>query len=156
MNHRLTPAQAAELLEIGEERVRQLCRNGTLAASKVPGGREWQIDAAAVAERAGSIPPSRRRRPAASTEVSVDEIVEAVIRRLCQPPDTSAVAEVRRERDRYRSDAAAVREAALHLTQAAREVRVGMAAALAALDEQAEALSALLAPGSVADLLPPP
>lgn len=150
----LTTAQVAEVLGVGEERVRQLCRAGELAARKVRSGREWQVDATAVAGRAGSVARPRRPRSPAPAGPSLDELAEAVARRLDWPLNEATLCEVERERDRYRSEAAAVRESALHLSRAVTEVRAGMTALLDAMDEQAEALAALLAPGAVADLLP--
>lgn len=150
----LTTAQAAEVLGVGEERVRQLCRSGELVAGKVRSGPEWQVDAASVAERANSVARPRRPRSPATGGPSLDELVAAVARRLGTSSEDAILRDVERERDRYRSDAAAVRESALHLTRAVTEVRAGMTALLDAMDEQAEALAALLAPGGVADLLP--
>lgn len=62
---------------------------------------------------------------------------------------------VERERDRYRADAASIREAALQLVAAADETHQAVAALLRIMARQRDTLSQLLAPGSPQDLMPP-
>ncbi len=64
------------------------------------------------------------------------------------------LAATERERDKHRADAAAAREAALRVVAAAQEANSAMSGLLGVLQRQQDALVQLLAPGSLADLLP--
>lgn len=59
-----------------------------------------------------------------------------------------------RERDRYRAEAATVKEAALRLVGSAQETHSVVSGLLTVLEQQQEALVQLLAPGSLDDLMP--
>jgi hypothetical protein len=66
----------------------------------------------------------------------------------------AAAAAISRERDRYRADAAAAREAVLRLAGVNRDAVGAARQLLDALDAQADAIAQLVGPGSPQDLLP--
>ena len=55
----ITVKEAAEILGVGEARVRKLCATGQIKAQKF--GRDWAIVRESVEERAANTPPPGRR-----------------------------------------------------------------------------------------------
>jgi excisionase family DNA binding protein len=147
--------QAAEELGLSTQAVRDLIRSGKLAGSKDLRGR-WLIDAASVS---GYVAKHGRRKRAALDAARIERRLEKLGRSVDSllEANTSAaqlLEAVERERDRYRSDAAATREAALHLVASAQDTHTAVSELLGVLQKQGGALVQLLAPGSPQDLMP--
>lgn len=90
-------------------------------------------------------------------EAKVDSL-ESTVRRLSAHFDAvggepSESETVRQERDRYRAEASALREAAIRANAAQRSMADGFRRVLDAVEENADAMTEVLGPRSVSDLL---
>ena len=146
----LSTGAAAMLLNVSPQTVRNWVRGGKLSATRTSAGRflvdAVSVDAVLGAEEAG---PS-----GAGTEAGTLEEIRQILGEL-QSRDLRAarlLEAVERERDRFRAESAAFREAALQLLSAASETDSGVRRLLDVLERQREALIQLLAPGSPEDL----
>ena len=140
---------AAERLAVTGQTVRNMIRRGDLRGRKE--GRRWLVDGDDVERLAQEQPGSRREPPAAPP--TVGELAEAVAELLRREAAASKlVTALERERDRFRADAAAAREAALRVNAVARETDQAVRHLLEVLELQSDALTQLLAPGSPEDL----
>lgn len=145
----LAASEAATRLELTPQAVRDRIRAGSLAGRKDEHGR-WRV-------RADAVPPPRAlvSNDLSALTIRVEELERQLSTILAaQAGDAGRVERLSAERDRFRSDAAAAREAAARLNIALAEVRATARSLLNALDAQSEALTQLLAPGSPADLPP--
>jgi hypothetical protein len=143
----------AKDLGLSTQAVRDLIRSGKLEGSKDPEGR-WLIDAASAAAYLAT--HGRRKPDAASVERierRLDELAQAVATLKESNTDAANLVEAaERERDRYRTDAATARGAALRLVGSAEEKSQVVESLLKILQQQEAALLQLLAPGSLDDL----
>jgi excisionase family DNA binding protein len=143
---KITAREAATRLGVTPQTIRNYVRAGKLEGDKDAAG-SWRVSAEAV-ERMST-------RPALPGDVvaRVSRLAEEV-GELRGRADTAnqLVAALERERDRYRGDAAAAREAALILVGNARELDAATRTLLTALEAQANALVQLLAPATPEDL----
>lgn len=144
--------QAADRLGVTQQTVRNRIRAGELEGTK--DGREWRVSEASV-DRAAA-PRAVKTRPTVSGIESQLDGLRLAIEGLTQREAAAdrVVAAIERERDRYRADAAASKEAALRVNAAAIEIDKAVRQLLRVLELQADALSQLLAPASPGDLLP--
>jgi chromosome segregation ATPase len=125
-------------------------------------GRRWFVEPQAlakeVAERGGTRSPLARID---SLEANVGALAAEVERLGVEfaelrdrPNDPTLELEVlRRERDRYRAEASTLREAAIRANAGQRSIAAGFRKVLDAVDENADALTELLGPRDVSDLL---
>jgi excisionase family DNA binding protein len=143
---KITAREAATRLGVTPQTIRNYVRAGKLEGDKDAAGL-WRVSAETV-ERMSS-------RPALPVDVvaRVSRLAEEV-GKLRGRADTAdqLVAALERERDRFRGDAAAAREAALILVGNARELDAATRTLLTALEAQANALVQLLAPATAEDL----
>jgi hypothetical protein len=139
--------KAAQRLRVTPQTVRNRIRAGKLDGWKDVKGF-WLVSAATV-ERM-SAPPAAPGELLALVGALADELAE--LQNRADDADRLAAA-LDRERDRYRADAAAAREAALLLTGNARDLDAATRKLLAALEAQREALVQLLAPRTADDLV---
>jgi excisionase family DNA binding protein len=149
----LSVSDAALALQVTTQTIRNWIENGKLEATKR--GARWRVSRASFDRLAGSFGDVRDSSEAAETlEERLDRLAIAV-EQLSARESTSQqlVDTLSRERDRYRSDAAAAREAALLVNAAARDTDVAVRHLLAVLESQSDALAQLLAPGSPQDLM---
>lgn len=152
---RVGVAQAAEELGLSSQRVRDLIRAGKLEACKRSNGR-WLIDATSFRSYLASGDAQKPRRPTHREIARRLNELSAAVTALVESDRTSVslLDAVERERDRYRADAAAVREAALRLLASAEDTQNAVVTLLNVMRTQGDALAQLLAPGSPQDLLP--
>jgi Helix-turn-helix domain len=148
----ISATDAAEALGVGQERARQLARSGELAGSIRGDDGCWRIPLASVEARVAA-----RGRRVAMRPVSAEDSARltSAVQELTRRYEASSAGQdaIERERDRYRSDAASIREAALRLNAAAQDVYDGVTSLLNALRGQSEALVQLIAPASPAELV---
>jgi predicted site-specific integrase-resolvase len=138
--------ETAKLLGLTPQAVRDRIRAGSLPGQKDDRGR-WRIPPHAVPAASGVSAESQAvDARLATVERQVADLVDA--REL----HIEFVSTLSAERDRYRADAAAAREAAARMNVALAETRDTVRSLLNALDAQSEALTQLLTPGSPADL----
>jgi excisionase family DNA binding protein len=146
----VSTGEAARRLGITQQAVRDRVRAGTLSGRRE--GREWRVDAANLPSKAPATPR------ALSTGVIAQRLTDIESRlsemSSAQQSADSAAAAIARERDRYRAEAAAAREAALRLSGVTRDAVGAARQLLEALDAQAEAIAQLVGPGSPQDVLP--
>jgi excisionase family DNA binding protein len=147
----LRVTQVARRLSVTQQAVRDWIRAGELAARKH--GRIWLVDARDL-ERFAGTRPARQQPASDSVGDQLRELTEAVAQ-LGEREAASArlVEALERERDRFRAEAAASKEAALRVNAAAQEIDKAVRRLLEVLELQADALTQLLAPSSPDDLL---
>jgi transposase len=143
---------AAARLGVTTQTVRNWIRRGDLDARLR--GRTWVIDGASLQRLATTRPRRSDRASSGPIEDRLEDLTAAV-ERLTASQSTSAelLEALRRERDRFRAEAAASKEAALRVNSAARDTHRAVRQLLDVLEHQADALTQLLAPGSPEDLL---
>jgi hypothetical protein len=165
-------AAAAERLNVSEQTVRNWARAGKLNGRQTATKR-WLITTASVdavlSVAAGplresttpTVPPAPGAItpvPSTNTETLERRLDEATaILKDLQGRDLAAeqlVWAVEQDRDRFRAEAVALRDAALQLASAAHETDAGVRHLLEVLERQREALVQLLTPGSPQDLMP--
>jgi hypothetical protein len=147
--------QAAHELGLSTQGVRDLIRSDKLTGSKDPRGR-WRISVASVSDHVAKY--GRRNRAeldAEGIERTLEKLASSIDFLLESDTSSAGLLEaVERERDRYRADAAATREAALRLVASAQDTHSAVSELLKVLQKQGDALVQLLAPGSPQDLMP--
>lgn len=148
-------SQAAGELGLSTQAVRNLIRSGKLEAGKDPEGR-WLIDSTNLSEYLALYGRSKPASPGLDRiEERLDELSRSVASlRESNASATQLLEMTERERDKYRADAAAVREAALRLVGSAQETNSVVSGLLNVLQQQEDALVQLLAPGYLDDLMP--
>jgi len=149
----LSTAAAGRLIGISAQTVRQWCERGVLDARRIGSRAIWRVDSASVEGYLQSH-PERRPTPDSRVTTELDHLrrdVDELRSRRDRTEDLLAAME--RERDRFRSDAAAVREAALLLNSAAQETHEAVSHLVEVLAGQSAALAQLLSPGSPLDVL---
>jgi hypothetical protein len=170
----MSASAAGERLGISSQAVRDRVHAGTLRGQQTATGR-WRIDPASVEQavarndrdRAGNEDMGQRVR---ELTAEMRELAAAVRELVAGAPrvnaleaavaamttrDAATVERLRglqRERDRYRSDASAVRAAALAVNAAASDLDGSVREVLEVLAHQRDALTQLLAPGSPEDI----
>jgi excisionase family DNA binding protein len=149
----LSVTEAARRLSVTGQTVRNWIRSGELDGRKQ--GSKWvvaakSVDAAASALAVAPVVPAAP----AGVEERLDRLTAAV-ERLAQRETASSklMAALQRERDRFRAEAAASKEAALRVNLVARETDQAVRRLLDVLALQADTLAQLLAPSSPEDLL---
>jgi hypothetical protein len=150
----LRVSDAALRLAVTPQTVRNWIRSGTLKAKKQDG--IWAVDAASI-ERCAAARPLRaaRERVDGSTEKRLEDLAALVATLAAREHTADDLLEaLQRERDRFRSEAASAKEAALRVNAAARETHAAVRQLLAVLELQTDALTQLLAPSSLQDLVP--
>jgi hypothetical protein len=159
----VTVAEAAEILDVSEQTVRNWCRQRLLEC-EVKSPRKWFVDRTSVERYHADHPrPGRSAEAFPSPPESSDTLAslreellrlsKAVHDLRDRSGDSSELEAIEWQRDHYRADAAAVRAAAISINTAAQELRAVLVSLLAVLDTQSEALSQLLAPASPQDLV---
>jgi hypothetical protein len=118
-------------------------------------GNAWVVDAASLEEcaatRPAAAPPGSNP---ADVEEQLRELTAAVDRLAARESDSALLLEaIRRERDRFRAEAASAKAAALRVNAAARETDKAVRQLLDVMEAQADALTQLLAPSTAADLM---
>lgn len=145
--------EVARRLGVTQQAVRDWIHGGQLEAEKP--GRAWIIDQASFDRFALDRPPSPSRTTSAG--IGHDRLAElaAAVDRLVARESASdeLLAAVQRERDHFRAEAAAAKEAALRVNSAAREIDKAVRGLLGVLELQSDALTQLLAPSSPQDLI---
>jgi len=145
----ISVAEAAKRLGCTTQTVRNWLQAGKLTGHQTGKRRIWHIDEASVPQ------PTR---PGSTSLLVVSGEAHEVLEQLRELMDRELAAErlvraIEADRDRYRAEAATSREAALRVNAAARELREVVRRLVGVLDEQAEALTQLLAPATPADVL---
>lgn len=146
---------AARKLGVSDQTVRNWLQTGDLEGHKASNGR-WAVQNADVQRRLAKF--GRKKRgvgdlgPLAAEVRRLAEAVEE-LRQERAPVSPAEVELLMKDRDRYRTDAATMREAAFHLNSAAGEAYDAMKQTLSVLEAQREALAQLLGPGSPEDLV---
>lgn len=145
--------EAARALEVSPQTVRNWIRNGTLAGRKSNG--TWRVEVRSVETRLAERPAKLSHAlPPTEVQSRIDELASSVQRLLERDQAAERLlASTERERDRFRAEALAAREAALRVNAAARETDAAVRHLLDVLRQQSEALTQLLAPGSAEDLM---
>lgn len=139
-------SEAARRLGVTSQTVRDRIRAGSLTGRKDDRGR-WRVpeDVLPVAPAALEDDPSIGAR--------VDHLEHELAElRAAQDRGAHVSDALAAERDRYRAEAVAARDAAARLNIAVAEASATARSLLNALDAQTESLTQLLAPGSPADL----
>lgn len=142
--------EAAALLRVQPQTIRNWLASRKLEGRQEGPKRVWRVSRRSVE----TLTPA-----ATGTSLSVSIASDPGVRQMLEQliaRETSAervLAAVERERDRYRADAAAVREAALRVNGAAQELRRVIPSLLGVLDEQSDALVQLLGPMTPDELL---
>lgn len=151
MTHRrsIGVGRAAEALGVSTQTVRNWIKDGKLEGWKSPNGR-WHVDDRSLRDCAGG------RGATDGTIADKLDRLSADVAALGEADRLSArlLEAAERERDRYRADAAAIRDTALQLVAAADETQQAVTLLLEIMARQRDALSQLLAPGSPQDLMP--
>jgi transposase-like protein len=146
----LRVSEVARRLGVTSQAVRDWIRSGQIVARK--SDRIWIVDGNSVecfaaTRRDLKLAPAR-------VEDRLRELTEAVAQLSAREAASAQLLRaVERERDRFRAEAAASKEAALRVNSAAREVDQAVRHLLEVLELQADALTQLLAPSSPEDLL---
>jgi excisionase family DNA binding protein len=166
----MTASAAAKRLGISSQAVRDRLHAGTLRGHQTD-SRRWRIDSASVEQavprdkrdedlghRVRELTAEMHELAAAVRELAAGaprvNALEAAVAALTTP-DAATVERLQgleRERDRYRSDASAVRAAALAVNAAASDLDGSVRQVLEVLAHQRDALTQLLAPGSPEDI----
>lgn len=153
MPREFSTAEAAQRVGVTAQTIRQWCESGRLNGRRIGNRRVWRVDAESVR----SIAAARGvKEDTVSPDVEAElRLLRESLARLEARDDNAAglLAAIERERDRYRADSAALREAALRVNAAARETYQAVRHLLVILEEQSGALEQLLAPASPLDLL---
>lgn len=150
----MSTGAAAAKLNVTSQTIRNWVRSGRLSGSQMSAGR-LRVDAASV-ERLLSDGGDGSGATGGATQSL--EATLADIRRALEDlrsrdlAATRLLEAVERERDRFRAESAALRDASLQLVSAASETDAGVRSLLEVLERQREALVQLLAPGSPEDL----
>jgi excisionase family DNA binding protein len=148
----LRVSDAARRLSVTSQAVRDWIHAGHLPARKE--GRLWLVREQDVDRLAAGRAASQPRASTAGVEDRLRELTEAVALLNEREAASAALVEaLARERDRFRADAAASREAALRVNAAAREIDRAVRGLLDVLELQSDALTQLLAPASPEDLV---
>ncbi len=140
---------SAHELGCSRQTIRNWLHEGKLAGAQRENGR-WDVDAAGVNDHLVKL--GRKRSASSDTTELAGEVrrLATVVEELEQRESSAATAleALTRERDRYRAEAATMREAAIRLNAAAADAHGAMRQTLTVLEQQREALAQLLAPGS--------
>lgn len=148
----MTVSQAASALGVSTETIRKWLKNGLLTGELATTGGRWRVDTASVHERIANFgQKSSRADDIAALSAKIEQIARDVDRLAADP--SGDLETVTKERDKYRAEASTMRETALRLNAAAREVNGAVRQTLDVLEFQSEALSELLGPGSPQDIL---
>ena len=148
----LRAAEVARRLGVTSQTVRNWIDSGELKAHKR--GKLWIVDRESYEAYAASRPASPPPVQPTDVEARLVELTEAVERLASRESATEALVEaLSRERDRWRAEAAAAKEAALRVNSAAEQTHKAVEQLLEVLALQADALRQLLAPASVDDVL---
>jgi hypothetical protein len=126
--------------------VRDRVRAGTLAGHKDARGR-WRIIEAGLPV---DLPAPVDQATLARRVDQLAKDIEAI--RTERADQAELMAAIARERDAYRAEASTARDVALRINASARDARTALRMLIDALDNQGEAVSQLLLPGSPADL----
>lgn len=150
----LSTGTAAEALDVSPQTIRNWVRRGTLAGTQTASGR-LRVDAESVEAvlRRRSVMTEPASGPPRSLEATLNDMQRILIE--LQEKDlasTRLLEAVERERDRFRAEAGALRDASLQLVSATSETDAGVRKLLDVLERQREALVQLLAPQSPEDL----
>jgi Helix-turn-helix domain len=150
----LRVSNAALRLSVTPQTVRNWIRSGTLKAKKDNG--IWVVDSASVERCAAARPlPAAGVRADGGTEKRLEDLTAVVAALVARERSAEDLLEaLQRERDRFRSEAATAKEAALRVNAAARETQAAVRQLLAVLELQTDALTQLLVPSSLEDLVP--
>ena len=143
-------AQAAQRLRVTPQTVRNWLRAGRLEGTKH--GTRWFVERASIE----LLEPNDGEPDAPIREIEnrINEIAKSLEQLLSQESHASRLlAAIERERDHYRAEAAASKEAALRVNAAANEIDGAVRGLLKVLELQTGALEQLLAPSSPQDLL---
>jgi excisionase family DNA binding protein len=143
----LTTKAAAVALGVTQQTVRNWIDSGKLKGTR--SGRPYQVTSQSV-EQILAQEGKRTLAPRHRSQTEIDALAKEV-RRLAD--QSAAVAALASERDRYRAEAATLREAAAQVNAASREAYAGMRQLLDAMQLQSEALSQLLGPSTPDDVL---
>lgn len=151
----ITVTQAAQALEVSGETVRKRLASGDLKGERQT-NRRWRVAKTSVDATLAKI-GKKNFLPvgdAASLAAELQRLSEKVDQLEEHVRESDRELErVRAERDRYRSDASTLRATALHVQATANDAAGALRTVLASLeDAQAQALSAMLAPGSPQEL----
>jgi excisionase family DNA binding protein len=142
----ISVSEAAERLGRTPQTVRNWLHDGKLAGVQAGKRRIWRVDEASLAP---FVPPTSTSLVRHDAPELLDQLNRLMDRELAAE---RAIRTIEAERDRHRADAAAAREAALRVNAAAKDLREVVQRLLSVLDEQSEALTQLLTPGSPADM----
>ena len=135
----ISVSEAAELLGLSPQAVRDRVKNGGLGGEKK--GRYWYVNHADV------LSAPRPKRRSVSLHTIQEEIAELRERETERDQGFRQILDVvERERDRYRAEAATAKEAALRVNAAASELRDAVFSLLQNTEQQSAALTQLLAP----------
>lgn len=151
MREEMSTAEAGVVLGVTAQTIRQWCEVGKLKARRAGERRVWRVDRASVDSLV-----ALRPQPTAQADLAIQirDLRVAVDRlRSDRSADPSLVAALERERDHYRGESAAVREAALLVNSAARETSSAVRHLIDVLEQQSAALEQLLAPSTPFDVL---
>jgi hypothetical protein len=145
--------KAAEELGLSPQAVRDLIRSKKLKGKKNSADR-WRIDPNSLSRY---LSEHGRKEGVLSGLERLEQRLDELDRRIDSPSEsapTAALAAAERERDRYRSDAATLREVVRLYAESTEEADAAFASLRAASRKQREAVAQLLGPATVEDLLP--
>jgi Helix-turn-helix domain len=146
-------SKAAEELGLSPQAVRDLIRSKKLKGQKNSADR-WRIDPDSLSRY---LSEHGRKEGVLSGLERLGQRLDELDRRIDSLSDLAAVAALQaaeRERDKYRSDAATLREVVRLYAESTEETEAAFANLRAASQKQREALAQLLRPASVEDLMP--
>lgn len=150
----MTSGAAAEWLGVTPQTVRNLLGRQKLRGNQGDRGR-WRVETASLEDYLAEHGRKNEVHPTGDLQREIKQLAAGVSElRSSEAMSARHVESLEQERDHYRADAAAAREAALMLISAAREVDGAVRQTLRVLELQTDALVQLLAPGSPGDLLP--
>ena len=143
--------EAATQLGVTPQTIRNWLANHKLDGHQDGRKRVWRVTTQSVEAATPRTPGIRLSAASGDGIPAVRQMLEQLLAR-----ETSAervLTAVERERDRYRADAAAVREAAIRVNRAADDLRQVIPSLVGVLEEQSDALAQLLGPTTPAELL---
>lgn len=151
----ISATDAARIAGVTAQTIREWCKNGLVEGVQTGPRQIWRVSGQSL----DAYLAERRRRPRFDP---LDELQHTVARltsavdelRETGAPPAALVASLERERDRYRAEVAAVREAALRVNSASRQLYEAVSSMLEVMRQQSDALEQLLAPASPLDLMP--
>lgn len=150
----ISATEAAAIAGVTCQTIREWCKGGLVDGIQTGPRQIWRVSAPSLQSFLGQRGKSPRADALSQTQSAVAKLISAVAElRDGGGASPALVASLERERDRFRAEAAAVREAALLVNSASRELYGAVRSMLEVMRQQGDALEQLLAPASPLDLM---